>query len=124
MSKRRDILFILLGVAGLLARDYYQGPLALLVHSYAGNVSASFAVYFLAKQVPHQVTGAEIVAACLALAVVDLFEVLNGFGIMHNTYDLWDLAANAVGVGIALTIDLVWKHRRDITLQKGKGSTQ
>ena len=124
MNKQRDVLFVLLGVAGLLARGHYDGPLATLVHSYAGNVCVSFAVYFIAKQVPHQIAGAGVVAAFLALAAVNLFEVFNGFGIMSNTYDAWDLAANTAGIGIALAIDLVLKHRRGVIIQKGKGSTE
>jgi hypothetical protein len=124
MNKLRDVLFVFLGIAGLLACSHYDGPLGSLVHSYAGNVCASFAVYFIAKQVPHQIAGAELVAAFLALAAVDLFEVFDGFGIMSNTYDPWDLAANTAGIGIALTIDLVLKQRREVVMQKEKGSTQ
>jgi hypothetical protein len=44
-------------------------------------------------------------AVCLGLAVVELFELSNGFGVMANTYDRIDLAANAAGVAVALAVD-------------------
>jgi hypothetical protein len=43
----------------------------------------------------------------LALAVVELFEALNGFGVMTNVYDQVDLAANAAGIALALALDSV-----------------
>jgi hypothetical protein len=46
-------------------------------------------------------------AAGLALAVVELFEALNGFGLMTNVYDQTDFAANAVGIALALAVDTV-----------------
>ena len=42
-----------------------------------------------------------------ALLAVESFELLNGFGVMTNVYDPWDLLANAMGVGLALVVDLL-----------------
>jgi hypothetical protein len=111
MAGSRDLLFIASGIAGLLLGSYYAGPGDVLVHSYAGNICVSFAVYFLAKRVTPSLHRPEILAAVLALGVVELFEVTDGFGIMKNTYDPLDLAANAVGVGAALLLDRVLKGR-------------
>jgi hypothetical protein len=47
----QDVLFVLLGVGGLVLKGQYSGPADDLVHSYGGNIAASFAVYFLAKRV-------------------------------------------------------------------------
>lgn len=44
--------------------------------------------------------------AALALAVVELFEITGGFGVMTNVYDPVDLAANVVGVALALAADV------------------
>jgi hypothetical protein len=44
------------------------------------------------------------VAGIAALAVVESFELLDGFGITASTYDPWDLLANAVGVGAAWAV--------------------
>jgi hypothetical protein len=38
---------------------------------------------------------------------VDLFEVLNGFGVMHNVYDRVDLGANAAGIALAVASDVL-----------------
>jgi hypothetical protein len=44
--KARNVFFVLLGVAALLLKSHYSGPFVEIVHSYAGNIAASFAVYF------------------------------------------------------------------------------
>ncbi len=81
----------------------YRGPYEVLVHSYAGNTGVSFAVYFLMLlSVPRR-----WVAAALAMGVVCLFEAADGFGVMTNTYDGWDYAANGVGVGLGWAADAV-----------------
>jgi hypothetical protein len=47
----------------------------------------------------------KLVAAGFALAVVESFEAFDGFGVMTNTYDPSDYAANALGVALALIVD-------------------
>jgi threonine/homoserine efflux transporter RhtA len=108
MSRRaQDVLFVLLGVGGLVLKGQYSGPADDLVHSYGGNVAASFAVYFLAKRVTARSNVPRASAAALAFAVVQLFEVLDGFGLMENVYDRLDLAANTAGIVFAITLDVV-----------------
>ena len=46
ITKTRSIAFVLLGVAALVLKRYYAGPLQGVVWEYGGNVTASFAVYF------------------------------------------------------------------------------
>jgi hypothetical protein len=106
-SRARDVLFVLLGVGGLVFKGQYSGPADDLVHSYGGNVAASFAVYFLAKRVTVRSDMPRASAAGLALMVVQLFEVLDGLGVMTNVYDRLDLAANTAGIVLALTLDVV-----------------
>ncbi len=108
MSRRAlDVLLVLLGVGGLLLKGRYSGPAHDLVHSYAGNVAASFAVYFLAKRVTARSKLPRASAAAVAFVVVQLFELLDGFGVMKNVYDRFDLAANSVGIALAITVDIV-----------------
>ena len=120
----RNVLFVLLGVGGLVLKGRYSGPGQDLVHSYGGNVAASFAVYFWARlatgrfaarslahgarreqrlalkwNLPH------VLAAGLALVIVQLFEVFDGFGVMTNVYDRFDLLANTAGIAIAFALD-------------------
>jgi hypothetical protein len=104
-NKTRNVLFVLLGVAVLILKRHYSGPFQEAVVSYAGNIGVSFAVYFLLLQLPHHVGAKRLLTAGLALVVVELFEAFDGFGVMANVYDPLDFAANAVGVGLALTAD-------------------
>ena len=114
----RTVFFVLLGVAGLVLKRHYSGPLPDVVHNYGGNVAASFAVYFIMSnmRVPlhfalsglrlhlHPSYG-RLLTAAAALLVVELFEVTNGFGVMTNVYDPMDLVANVGGVALALAVD-------------------
>jgi hypothetical protein len=101
----RRVVLVLLGVVGLVLKSSYEGPFAEVVHSYAGNVAASFAVYFLAAIAGARRGAGKLAAAAAALAIVEAFEVTDGFGVMSNVYDPVDLLANVVGVGVALVVD-------------------
>ena len=103
----RNIAFVLLGVSGLVLTSKYVGPYYELVHSYAGNVTASFAVYFVVSIGSKEFRFNRLIVAVLALLVVDLFEATNGFGVMTNTYDPFDFLANTVGVALAVGADVV-----------------
>lgn len=107
LTKARNVFFALLGVTGLVLKRLYSGPYQETVLSYAGNVAASFAVYFVVANLPFPLRFRQLLAAGLALAVVELFEALNGFGVMANVYDPADFAANAVGVALALAVDII-----------------
>jgi glycopeptide antibiotics resistance protein len=103
--RARAVFLTLLGVAGLLAVRWYSGPGAVFVHGYGGNVAASFSVYFLATMVSARIGRSRVLAGAAALLVVEAFELLDGFGVLTNTYDLRDLLANALGVGVAAGVD-------------------
>jgi hypothetical protein len=105
-EKIRNIIFVLLGVAGLIFKRSYNGPLTELVVSYLGNVSVSFAIYFLTAIYTSQRKLNRYFTAGIAITIVELFEITDGFGIMRNTFDPWDLIANFVGVGLAFLLDL------------------
>ena len=97
----RAVAMAFLGVVALVSKPHYHGPLRPLVWSYLGNTSASFAAYFVATLTTYHFPRPRLLAGTAALAVVESFELLDGFGITANTYDPWDLLANAVGVGAA-----------------------
>lgn len=110
-SKARSISFVLLGVAALVLKRYYSGPLVETILSYGGNISASFAVYFMVRILTSGWTQGTLVTAGIALPIVELFEATDGFGVMTNVYDPVDFVANAVGVGLALGLDgLAWSR--------------
>jgi len=106
LSRRvRNLAFVLLGVVGLVLKGRYSGPFREVVLSYGGNLTASFAVYFIVRQVstPRPLTW--VPSAIIALLVVQLFELTNGFGVMTNVYDPLDLVANAIAVALAVAVD-------------------
>lgn len=103
----RNVVLAILGAAVLVLKSAYLGPFEDAVDSYAGNVAVSFALYFAAINATSAFGRPRLIAASLTLVVVELFEVTNGFGVMTNVYDPADLIANAVGVGLAVIVDLV-----------------
>jgi hypothetical protein len=103
----RNVILAILGVAGLLYRSAYQGPLHEVVSAQGGNFAVSFALYFVALNAAARYAFGRIAAAVATLLAVEAFEVTNGFGVMMNTYDRLDFVANAIGVGVAVVADLV-----------------
>ncbi len=110
-DKARNVLCVLVGVAALVLKRQYAGLGKQLVHNYGGNIAASFAVYFVFLQLPIPTLLKKPVSAGLALALVELFEASDGFGVMTNTYDPIDFVANALGVGLALVVDTTLRFR-------------
>jgi GrpB-like predicted nucleotidyltransferase (UPF0157 family) len=113
----RNVAFALLGVAVLVLKPLYRGPYQGIVYSYAGNFSVSFALYFVALTALGRRGYGRLAAAGSTLLAVELFEVTEGFGVMENVWDPWDLAANAAGVAFAVLVDvatspLVERHAR------------
>jgi hypothetical protein len=104
-AKVRNVVCVLLGVAVFMLKRHYSGPFDEMVHGYAGNISVSFALYFVAVNLPLRSTYKRLLTAGLVLAAVELFEALDGFGVMTNTYDPFDFLANAVGIAFAWAVD-------------------
>ncbi len=105
--RTRNLIFIFLGVLVLLFKSYYAGPCAELFYRHGSNFAVSFAVYFIAQLGFYSLPYPRMVSAAGALLAVELFELTNGFGVMIDFYDPWDYFANALGVGLALGIDLL-----------------
>ena len=103
----RNVAFALLGAAGLVLKGRYSGPQTELVHSYGGNVVASFAVYFILATPISRLKFGKALCAGFALGVVELFEATDGFKVMSNTYDPVDYLANGVGIVLALLLDVM-----------------
>ena len=111
---------VIVGVICLLLKRTVTKYLGDLAFSYMGNLSASFAVYFLvsytanlsasfAAYLPISIAPmpklTHVMIAAVALLVVESFEFTNGFGIMTNVYDPFDYLANAIGIGLAICVD-------------------
>ena len=110
--RTRNLIFIFLGVLVLLFKRYYTGPCAELFYRHGSNFAVSFAVYFIAQLGFYSLPYPRLVSAAGALLAVELFELTNGFGVMLDFYDPWDYFANALGVGLALGIDLLINRSR------------
>lgn len=110
--KARTVLFVLIGAGALVMKRHYSGPIEDIVQSYGGNVSASFAVYFLVRIMTSGWKRGRLLTAGAAFLVVALFEVTNGFGVMANVYDPADLLGNALGVGLAWAVDTMAAPRK------------
>jgi len=106
----RNLLMILVGVICLLLKRWIAKSLGDLAFSYVGNLSASFAVYFLISMLPIR-NMTWLKNAIIALLIVESFELTNGFGIMSNVYDPWDYLANIIGIGIAAGVDGASRRR-------------
>jgi hypothetical protein len=109
-EKIRNVIFILLSVLLLLIKPLYNGPFPDILKSYLGNFSISFAVYFIISFYAKHWKMNKLLTALIALLIVELFEVLDGFGVMTNVYDEMDLLANLLGILFALAIDLMIKN--------------
>lgn len=106
--KARNIALAVAGAAVLVFSASYSGPLERVVHSYAGNVAGTFALYFAVVSSTHRLgRRSRLVAALATLAVVTAFEITSGFGLTANAYDPLDLLANAAGVGLAVVVDVL-----------------
>ena len=113
------LLFVFSGAGALLLKHAYHGPMQELVLSYGGNFAASFAVYFLAAVGASGFGLGRLAAAGAALAAVEAFEITDGFfGAMSNTFDPFDLLANAVGIGAALAVDLALRRRAGMKIEE------
>lgn len=104
-EKFRNVLFVLLGILVLLLKQSYNGPGQEIVNSYSGNLSISFAVYFLICFNSNHWKKNKFITFIISLIIVELFEITNGFGIMKNVFDIIDLIANLIGVIVALICD-------------------
>jgi hypothetical protein len=103
---------VLVGVIGLVTKPRWGGAIGDLIWSYWGNVSVSFSVFFIVGLIPQFRKLGGFTIAIIALVIVELFELTNGFGVMSNVYDPMDMLANVVGVGIALSADIAWARIR------------
>ena len=109
-EKIQNVIFILIGVMLMLLKKNYDGPYQEIINSYLGNLSISFSMYFLIS-LNHTIwKSKKIITFLVSLAIVELFEITDGFGIMSNVYDSYDLIANLIGISIALAFDISIKR--------------
>jgi len=105
-EKVKNVIFILIGVMLMLLKKNYDGPYQEIINSYLGNLSISFSMYFLISLNQIIWKSKKIITFLVSLAIVELFEITDGFGIMSNVYDSYDLIANLIGISIALALDI------------------
>ncbi len=109
-EKLRNVIFVLCGVLLLVLKRNYNGPFIEFVKCYLGNFSVSFSVYFIVGLCAKYWKTNNLITAFVALAIVSLFELTNGFGVMTNVYDVFDLPANFFGISLAFALDKLLKE--------------
>lgn len=126
----RNVAFALLGVAGLVLKPMYHGPMEDLIYAYAGNFAVSFALYFVAISAAARHRVGRPVVVLIVLCLVEAFEFTDGFGVMANVYDPVDFIANAAGIATAVGVDLILSRRnrnregRDGTVRRADSSSR
>ena len=66
----------------------------------------SYAVYFLVSLAAGSRLNRFLIGV-IALLIVEIFELADGFKIVANVYDPFDYLANALGVALAYLVDVV-----------------
>ena len=97
---------ILIGVLGLLIKHWFSNFISEIVYSYLGNFTVSFAIFFLIN-IATENRPNRFLSVFISLAIVEFFELTNGFGIMTNVYDPFDYLANALGISLAYFVDVI-----------------
>ena len=83
-----------------MLKHSYTGVGERIVHAYAGNFVVSFALYFACLGAAIRFPYPRPLAAVAVFALVTAFEVTNGFGVMTNVYDPFDIAAMSLSASI------------------------
>jgi len=117
-KKLRNLFHVGIGVAGLLSSRYYSGPIKDFFHSYGANISFSFAAYFLLKFFRLPLINNKYMNAAYTLFGDSVQEFVQSVGIYPGTYDPLDFIFNAIGIGIALVIDLLRIKKNRNVIQK------
>ena len=115
--KVRNVVCVLVATGLFLLKGGYSGPFAEFVHAYGGNLSVSFALFFVFRNLSLPERLERLLPAMIVLVVVELFVILDGFGLMMNTYDSFDLVANAIGVGLGFWLDYFYDRMRSVYAQ-------
>jgi hypothetical protein len=105
-DKLLKVFLILLGISAFILKSQYQGPYQELVINYGSNFLISFVIYFLLS---FFAASNKFIVVVISLALVELFEVTNGYGIIPHAYDAFVLLANFIGVFLAVCLDLLIK---------------
>lgn len=108
----RNVVLALLGAAILVLKPAHHGSGEVAIQSSAGNVAVSFALYFAAIKATERFGHPRLVVALATLVTVEAFELSDGFGLMGNVVDPVDLYANAVGIALAVAVDVLTARGR------------
>ena len=100
------VILVLLAISAFILKSQYQGPYQELVINYGSNILISFGVYLLLSLYAETRDINKFIVFVIALTLVELFDVTNGYGFMKNIYNVFDLLANFIGIFLAAFLDL------------------
>lgn len=100
-ERKRNVVLILVGVAGLVASHHATGALAPFAHAHGANLTFSFAAFFLVRflKLPGNVSPAA--TAAYTFAGVATQELAQAVGLYPGWFDPYDLLFDAIGVALA-----------------------
>ncbi len=100
-QKHIHLVLISIGLAGALFSQYYAGFGAEILQNYGANFFFPFAIYFVIRKFPLQISTVALIAA----GGVCFQELAQLWGLYSGIFDYKDLIIDLAGVGIALAID-------------------
>jgi hypothetical protein len=100
------VILIILAISAFILKSQYQGPYQELVVNYGSNILISFVIYLLLSLYAEINDINRFIVFIIALTIVELFEVTNGYGFIKNIYSSLDLLANFIGIMLAAFLDL------------------
>lgn len=112
-EKKLRVALILLAGAALIGCRHWEGAGAGILHSFGANFSFSFGAYFIMSLVPLQQLRNHYLCALATLVGVWAQEAAQGIGWYPGVFDWVDFGVDAVGVGLALALDLMVVSRRE-----------
>jgi hypothetical protein len=101
------MLWIGVGIGGLLFSRHYSGAGADLLHAYGANVSFSFAAYFMLRFFNLPPRDNRIATAAYAFLAVSAQEIGQAWRLYPGVFDALDFLLNALGICLALGVDMV-----------------
>jgi hypothetical protein len=92
----------------------YHGVMENAVHGYAHDVTLPFGVYFFNKLIGSFLGKNEYLNAAYVFLGCSAFEVAQGLGLYHGSFDPKDFLAYAVGTGLAVAVDKLTFKKKNL----------
>jgi hypothetical protein len=113
-SKARNLIFVGIGIIGLLFSRHYSGPFENMISSFGANITFSFGAYFILKLSKLRLFNNKFINGGVIFLGVSLQEIAQGLHVCSGTYDPLDFLFNTIGISIAIFIDMLITRKSTI----------